>query len=85
MGKFKDEHGHTRWKEAQNDVKRFVENHREEIGEILETVVGVAFPRYAAVLEAIKKVKESSIPREDKLPILHQLKKLKNDLRDDED
>ena len=80
MGKFKDQHGHTRWKEARNDVKEFVKNHREEIGDVLETVLEVACPRIADIVEAIQKIKSSNATREEKKAAIYALKQLKSDI-----
>lgn len=84
MGRFKDEHGHTRWQEGRKDVREFLDKHPGLAGDILEAVLEVACPRIADVVEAIRNVRNCEAPANQKRLAIAALKKLKADLNEEE-
>jgi hypothetical protein len=83
MGRFNDEHGHTRWQEGKKDVREFLNKHPGIAGDILEAVLEITCPRIADVVEAIRKVRNCEVPASEKIAAISALKKLKKDLNEE--
>jgi hypothetical protein len=84
MGKFKDRRGHSRWQEARNDIKAFIDKHDDQAGPILKGLAKVVAPRAAHIIDAISEVREARADKAAKERTLAALQQTLDDLDDDD-
>lgn len=84
MGKFKDRRGHSRWQEARNDIREFIDKHDDQAGPILKGLAKVVAPRAAHIIDAISEVRQAKADKATKEKALSALEQTLDDLDDDD-